>query len=49
MLLRSLDTEGDRKPLKCLKVCVLERFLPGPVTRLEGELEGKGQVSKLFP
>ena len=45
MLLRSLDTEGNRKPLKCFKVCVLERFLPGPMTRLEGKV----QVSKLFP
>ena len=45
MLLRSLDTEGNRKPLKCFKVCVLEQFLPGPMTRLEGKV----QVSKLFP
>lgn len=42
-LLSGLGTEDNGKPLKCLKVCVLGRLLPGPATRLkDGKAGGKG-------
>lgn len=42
-LLSSLGTEANRKPLKCLNICVLGRSLPGPATRLkDGKGGGKG-------
>ena len=44
MLLSSLDTAGNRKPLKCFKVYDLERALAGHITRLQGRLEGRTQI-----
>lgn len=41
-LLSSLDMEDNEKPLKCFKICVLERSLLGSATKLgNGKAGGK--------
>lgn len=44
ILWSSLDTKGNRKPLKCFQICVLERSLAGAVTGLDARLKRMVQV-----